>query len=437
MFDYARSDTHFLLYVFDNMRNELLASSEHPGELINTVVEESKKVALQKYERSLYDSDLGMGSSGWYNMLIKQSAIFTKEQFSVFKAVHQWRDEIARKEDESVQFVMQNSSLYNLAREMPSAIPQLLGCLPRVSDPARKRLSELLGVIAKARANGVNGPEMKDVLREHPATIKFEAWKASKRQESQPIKQPTLAEIAKRELLNLSSDELKAEASLFWGSTVNGNKRQKLNGSADIQHPAYCLQIPLPHLTAEIFATNGEGQVSTSKHRALPEHPYIKERGVPQDSLTNDVEVFTIKETSGPRKRKLEDRNLGALSKGRHDSHGEVQEIKLDQRSPKAKRKAKRGRKGKGGKGKVTASNELDGGNESGGSSEGGQFEPDSDPEDPFDYTTAPSVLHAKPAPGDKTRAPVFDPYRKAMDAPRGLGRTRKEIAGKSATFKK
>ena len=436
MFDYARSDTHFLLYVFDNMRNELLAKSEKPGELIDNVMEESKKVALQRYERSFYDSELGMGSNGWYHMLIKQSAIFSKEQFSVFKAVHQWRDEVGRKEDESVQFVMQNGSLYNLTREMPSAIPQLLGCLLRVSDPVRKRLSELLGVIARARANGVNGPQMKDVLREHPATIEFEAWKASRRKDVQPVQQPTLAEIAKRELLNLSGDDLKTESSIFWGSTVSKHKRQKLDESERVQdHPIFCLQVPLPNFTAEIFATNGEGQIPTSKPKALPEHPYVKERGT-RDSLMDEAEVFTIEESSGPRKRKMDHRNLNVLSKDGYESHKEVQEIKLDQRSPKAVRKAKKARRGKRGKGKVTASKDSNG-NESGGSSEAGGFQPDSDPEDPFDYTTAPSVLHAKSASGEKTRAPVFDPYKKAMDAPRGLGRSRKDVAGKSATFQK
>ena len=435
MLEYARADTHFLLYVFDNLRNELLQKSKEPGDLVDVVLEESKKVALQRFERSFYDSELGMGINGWYYMLIKQSAIFTKEQFAVFRAVHQWRDEVARKEDESVHYVMQNSSLYNLAREMPAEIPQLLGCIPRVSDPVRKRLTVLLSVIAKAKASGANGPEMKDVLREHPATIEYEARQAKRRKEIQPSQQPTLAEIAKRELLNLSSDDLMADASKFWGSTINESKRRKLNIVAAGRECDYHLQIPLPNLTAEVFAVDGDGEVTGSAAAAPLERPVLNEQTEPKENGTEDREVFTIKESGGPRKRKAQVLANDNVGQGKNEVQVESEEIKLDsnpekKESKRAKRRRAKARKAAAKRGIEEEMNES-------GSSVVEGFQPDSDPEDPFDYTTAPSVLHAKPDPAEGPQAPVFDPYKKALNAPKGLGKARRDVAGKSATFLK
>lgn len=53
LFDYARADTHFLLYVYDKMRNELLEKSDLSDlekNKIHDVQEKSKEYALQRYE---------------------------------------------------------------------------------------------------------------------------------------------------------------------------------------------------------------------------------------------------------------------------------------------------------------------------------------------------------------------------------------------------
>ena len=436
MFEYARSDTHFLLYIFDNLRNELLQKSTDDENLMDLVMEESKKTALQRYERPIYDTELGMGPGGWYQTLIKHSAIFTKEQFAVFKAVHRWRDEIARKEDESINYVMQNNSLYSLAREMPSAIPQLLGCMSHVSDPVRKRVSELLGVIGKAKASGSSGPEMKDVLQEHPATVEYEARKASRRKEVAQVQQPTLAEIARRENLSISGDQLKAEGSIFWGSTVHGYERQKLDQAQISPNSSkYSFRIPLPNLTAEIFATNNDGHLTGVQRAVLPTDASLNGPTKPE-KLSEEQEVFTVREKGGSRKRKAVNSDGGLDAYTSTEPNMQADEMKLDpmpvrdgventtpQKNCLSKKQKRKLRKSKDEEVNGDKSNED-------------SFQPDSDPEDPFDYSSAPSVLHAKPNAAEASQAQVFDPYKKAMNAPKGLGRARQETAGRSATFK-
>ena len=434
MFDYARSDTHFLLYIYDNMRNELIAKSNaHPAErnLTDIVLDESKKVALQRYERPFYDSEQGIGAGGWYYMLVKTPALFTKQQFSVFRAVHKWRDDVARKEDESLPSVMSKTALFNVARDMPDQIPQLLGCLAHVSDAVRRRLGELLQVISKARAEGVNGPDMNEFLQAHPATIAYEAEKAERLNRfraAQASSTPSVAQILKNEVHNAPTVAVKAGSSQFWGSTLNGHKRRRLSEPLEVEEQQLRLHIPLPHFTAEVFATsNGAKDVKPAKPTAPPEHPFIKNRGP-----SNVNETFTIREAGGSRKRKS---SRHSPSPPPQPTTNDEDPIPLDPESasPKpldrkaAKRARRRQEKAERRRSDKQAARE--GANE----------------EEPFDYSTAPSVLNPKV---EKERGKgkgkkgakeggqsVFDPYAKSMDAPKGMRRMRKEIMGKSQTF--
>jgi len=117
---YARSDTHFLLYIYDRLRNALLEESSrppspvdgvdvdmtaqrrNPQEAMRQVLERSGETALRMYERETYDSETGKGS-GWGTAARKHlsQGTINEELGAVFKAVHQWRDQVARQEDES------------------------------------------------------------------------------------------------------------------------------------------------------------------------------------------------------------------------------------------------------------------------------------------------------------------------------------------------
>jgi len=55
MFDYARSDTHFLLYIYDCMRNELIQRPTNEADLIGTVLFNSKETSLKTYDTKVYD----------------------------------------------------------------------------------------------------------------------------------------------------------------------------------------------------------------------------------------------------------------------------------------------------------------------------------------------------------------------------------------------
>ena len=157
MLQYARSDTHFLLYVYDNLRNALLdratsraqSRAQSPSssntihsslsgnaayELIKQVLTRSEETALRIYEKEFYDTEGGSGSNGWDVLARKwnKGALMAGGpdvgigglQRLVYKAVHKWRDAVAREDDESVRYArMHRKSIsYTYSADMSSLI---------------------------------------------------------------------------------------------------------------------------------------------------------------------------------------------------------------------------------------------------------------------------------------------------------------------------
>lgn len=128
MLHYARSDTHFLLFIYDQLREALLEkglnqnksaspvtldvddddTSEVTGEdemrYVRKVLKRSEKTALKEFAREQYDQVNGEGIRGWASLLRKwnkRALMVDGIPRSVFMAVHAWRDQVAREEDES------------------------------------------------------------------------------------------------------------------------------------------------------------------------------------------------------------------------------------------------------------------------------------------------------------------------------------------------
>ncbi|KAK3941334.1 exosome complex exonuclease rrp6 [Diplogelasinospora grovesii] len=168
MFYYARSDTHYLLYIYDMIRNELVERSDRSNpenDLIERVIQKSKEVSLQRYENPGYDSETGLGARGWYNTLAKSPTLFNSEQFAVYKAVHSWRNDLARREDESPMFVMSQQVLADVARMLPTDKKALWSLLSGNAKALKVHLDELFELIQEAKAKGQNGPTMMDFFR--------------------------------------------------------------------------------------------------------------------------------------------------------------------------------------------------------------------------------------------------------------------------------
>ena len=440
MFNYARSDTHFLLYIYDHLRNELLDKSDisaESGKLIDQVLQKSKLEALQRYVRPIYDEKHGRGPGGWHNMLSHTPALFNREQFAVFRAVHQWRDQVARIEDEGLAHVMQKHVLYNIARNLPLDIPTLLGCSHPISPILRLRSAELLNVIKNAKTAGATGPEMQELIQpvekrqeETPRYTKKSNNTETPLNDVSPAsttKTVVAAQVPSHALL------VKTNTSHFWDTLLNDSAFIQQTKEMQRQLTEIRFELPLPQLTAQVFE-NPQRLESPIDSAVISEDQDVKAEGLVED------DVIIVKQHGGSRKRKAiglpefsnvslqenikrsynlpEDSNFGIGAQEQGQEQEQATGVAQQPTSKNRKRQETRERN----RARVQSQNGIDG---------QGQDEA------AFDYERAPSMLQVKSnQPDRKGVSKAFNPYAKSLNVPRGMRKSNREIGGRSFTFK-
>ncbi|CAO2656384.1 Nn.00g051870.m01.CDS01 [Neocucurbitaria sp. VM-36] len=426
LFEYARADTHFLLYIFDNMRNELVQKSDFSDPERNKVQDvllKSKEVALQRYEHPIYDTQLGLGPVGWYKLISRTPAQFTSQQFAVFRAVHKWRDNLSRQEDESPLFIMPNHAVFSVARAMPSDKPALFNAVQHVSHIVRMHADHLVKVVTEAKQEGVNGPELNDVLKTI-ADMKEAEWAAvsDTPKKIAPVPVAPAPEVG-RLMSTVATPAVRAPASEFWGKL---SYKSPLHEQGNIPTINVDLALPLPPLTVEVFA-NSNGITEVMPKSEKPQHTFVAKEDRPAEDQRTDM--FIVKQLGG-RKRKRGDApevqspSTPALDPMTNDEimlDAQEDSAEGDRLREKAARKAARKQKKKE-QAAQTAALDYD--------------------EPAFDYANAPSVLHAEDGDGKKKKkdkkkkSAGFTAFSGLTDAPKGLPRAQKEVPGRSRTFK-
>jgi exosome complex exonuclease RRP6 len=424
MFYYARADTHFLLYIYDNMRNELIdrTNPEVPDEnRIELVIEKSKKTSLLQYERQIYNADTGKGPGGWYSLLAKTPALFSSEQLAVFRAVHEWRDKMARRDDDSTAFVMPNHVIFSIAKLIPMDMVALLRIAHPISHSVKSRSGELLELIKTAKALGKQGPSMVDVLRPSSASAAARANRPAR-----GTKSPSTPLVA-----IVDENHLVSEQSSFWGSAFGSSIWD--GPTLSKQDNDFRLAVPLPQLSSKVYATSS-GLADSSMENTKPAAQDTR-RITPPPKESN--EAFVLKRGARRQSDALSESEQGAES---HDvDFADYEGLDSDQKATIAadeeasnkirmrKRREKHDRRAAAKAAKAAAK-----------AAGAAQLEV-ADEEEPFDYSKAESVLHGKRKGGEqegrKSKKP-FDPYTKSADAPKGMRRVQTERAGKSHTFR-
>ena len=428
MFEYARSDTHFLLYLYDNLRNELdrmsasLPPDEHP---LLEVLRSSKEESLQTYVRVIYDAERGAGPGGWANSLRSAPLLFSGEQFAVYKAIHEWRDQQARNDDTNPVMVMGRDVMFNIARALPESTQALLGSHQPFPTNIRPQADALLEIITTAKREGKSTPSLKAFLDSRVSS----RAPTSRTGTRFPVPQVTdrLRQPANR--TEVSVDKVpSAPSSDFWGKMLDDeHDAASITYSGSELH--HRLLVPLPS-----FAHMSEGASASMSQvdRNGTQRPIDQLAASPIDGPQDQDhdEVFVVRDVARAKKRKVDQINTERDRKPRKDvngeersgnpipghldgtlpdqiDHGSIQQLR-DQR--KHERKARTP-----GNGQATAPVEED---------------------VPFDYTNAPTMMRAESTQAAQGHKRPMNPYIKSLDAPQGVRPVQRERPGKSLTFK-
>lgn len=155
MVAYARSDTHFLLNIYDQLKNMLLDAGDVK---LQEVLYESRQVAKRRFEftkfRPLVSSNLVSCPIMATNP--KEPYLLIMSQFNVpyhkkpiVETLYQWRDKVAKRDDESVRYVIPNHVLVALALlEQPVNAQKVLNACQFVPEYVKYNADELATLIS-------------------------------------------------------------------------------------------------------------------------------------------------------------------------------------------------------------------------------------------------------------------------------------------------
>ncbi|CAI4232688.1 unnamed protein product [Auanema sp. JU1783] len=145
--NYARGDTHYLLYCYDKLREALLAAGDDKKSLLASVYADSKTTCLKTYEKPHSNSD--------YEKLLGSRNRFNSQQLFALSQLFKWRDAVARREDESTHYVLPNHMMMKIAEALPRDVPSVLACCSPVPVLVKKHAIEIQSIMYTAREKPV------------------------------------------------------------------------------------------------------------------------------------------------------------------------------------------------------------------------------------------------------------------------------------------
>ncbi|ETN62570.1 exosome component 10 [Anopheles darlingi] len=175
--EYARKDTHYLLYIYDRIRNDLL---EKGGDsLLQTVYDKSTFLCKQRYQKPIVNEDSIM------NIYRRSRYVFDHRQMYALREILYWRDKIARQEDESPGYVLPQHMALDIASKLPREMQGILACCTPVPSLVRQNLHALHQIMQKAR-------ELPAVATSQSVTIEQRADNRYKMQTMYDISNPLI-----------------------------------------------------------------------------------------------------------------------------------------------------------------------------------------------------------------------------------------------------
>ncbi|XP_077459432.1 exosome complex component 10 [Stigmatopora argus] len=142
---YARSDTHYLLYIFDCMKAQLFDFNHGQPGLIQSVWNRSKDISLKKYAKPIFTEE------SYLELQRKQKRSFNTQQLTAFRLLFAWRDKLARQEDESTGYVLPTHMMIKISEELPKEPQGIIACCNPIPPLVRQQVNELHLLVQEAR----------------------------------------------------------------------------------------------------------------------------------------------------------------------------------------------------------------------------------------------------------------------------------------------
>ncbi|XP_049945111.1 exosome component 10 isoform X1 [Schistocerca serialis cubense] len=160
---YAREDTHYLLYVYDLMKNELLERANGNTNLLLSVIQRSTEICKKRYEKPVVTEHSHM------ELFQRHKKLLDNRQQYALRELFRWRDKMARQEDESIGYVLPNHMLLQISEVLPREMQGILACCNPIPPLVRQHLNALHQIVLKARDQPLVRPVLEEERLARPA----------------------------------------------------------------------------------------------------------------------------------------------------------------------------------------------------------------------------------------------------------------------------
>ena len=144
MVKYARSDTHFLLYIHDNLKKELISKSLENGDsgifmFYKMCLKQSSEICLQSYQKPRVKDEA-------YYHFIQLNGNKPKMELGILKETYIFRDYLGRLLDRDPKEIMKKGMIFKLSKNNEFTIDKLLTII-NYNTPFLRYLNEYIEVI--------------------------------------------------------------------------------------------------------------------------------------------------------------------------------------------------------------------------------------------------------------------------------------------------
>ena len=145
MIKYAREDVHYLLYIYDRMRQDLVTLATQnglePSQFLKSVLKKSCDICLQRYSKPKLKDE------SYYNLVLRNKMVLSATKVKLLKNLLKWRFKYAAIEDENPSYVLPNPTLFQLVEKQPKTTKEFYANFKKVGPILRKYDNELIAII--------------------------------------------------------------------------------------------------------------------------------------------------------------------------------------------------------------------------------------------------------------------------------------------------
>ena len=144
MIKYARNDTHFLLYIYDNLKKELISKSFESGDsglflFYKMCLKQSSEICLQSYQKPKVKDET-------YYRFIQINGNKSKMELGILKETYIFRDYLGRLLDRDPKEILKKAMMFKMSKNNEFTIDKLLTII-NYDTPFLRYLNEYIEVI--------------------------------------------------------------------------------------------------------------------------------------------------------------------------------------------------------------------------------------------------------------------------------------------------